>query len=263
MKGSGPPERTVHDAPVRGSRPRDIGFAITACAVLAAYNNLIGKQPWHHRRYVLLNLCATGAALSVAAASGLTAADLGFRRDASRPGLPATRLAAGVAIGWLLVAAVPTGRPVLKDRRIAGLNGRAIAYQAVIRIPIGTVLWEEVAFRGVLQAALCRIMSERAAIMLTSGVFGVWHVRPTLEALRVNGLTTNRKHAVARVFAGSATTAAGGVLLSWLRARSGSLTAPVLMHLSTNCGGLVAAWAVTRAPASGSATLVARQADGR
>jgi hypothetical protein len=34
------------------------------------------------------------------------------------------------------------------------------------------------------------------------------------------------------------------VLLSWLRARSGSLTAPVLLHLATNSGGMAAAWAV-------------------
>jgi uncharacterized protein len=233
----------VHDAPVRGSRRRDIGFAITACAALAAYNNVIGKQPWHHRRYVLVNLCATSAALSVAAASGLTTADLGLRRDAWRPGRLASRLAAGAAIGWLVVAAVPAARPVLTDKRVASLSGRAIAHQAVIRIPIGTVLWEEVAFRGVLQAALSRTMSEKAAIMMTSGVFGLWHVRPTLEALRVNGLTADSNQAAARILAGSAATAAGGVLLSWLRARSGSLTAPMLMHLATNCGGLVAAWA--------------------
>jgi membrane protease YdiL (CAAX protease family) len=234
----------VHHGPLRVSRPRDTAFAITACAALAAYNNVIGNQPWHHRRYVLVNLCATGAALSAAAASGLTAADLGLRPDAWRPGRIAAWLAAGAAIGWLLVAAVPAARPVLKDKRIASLYGRAMAYQVVMRIPIGTVLWEEIAFRGILQAALRRTMSERAAIMVTSGVFGVWHVRPTLEALRVNGLAANRKQAVARVFAGSAATAAGGVLLSWLRARSGSLTDPVLVHLSANCGGPVAVWAV-------------------
>ncbi len=244
MKSPGPPEPTVPRAQVRRSRPRDAGFAVTACAALAAYNNVVSRHPWHHRRYVLLNLCATGAALSAAAASGLTAADLGFGRDSWRPGRPGARLAAGVAAGWLLVAAVPAARPVLKDKRITSLDGRAIAYQVVVRIPVGTVLWEETAFRGVLQAALRRIMSERAAIMVTAGVFGVWHVRPTLEALRANGLAADRKQAVVRVFAASAATAAGGVLLSWLRARSGSLAAPVWLHLAANCGGLVAAWAV-------------------
>ena len=146
--------------------------------------------------------------------------------------------------GWIVVAAVPATRPVLNDKRITSLDGRAVAYQAVVRIPIGTVLWEEAAFRGVLQAALRRILPETAAIAATSAVFGVWHIRPTLQALRVNGLASNRGQATARVAAGVAATAAGGALLSWLRARSGSLTAPVLLHLATNSGGQVAAWAV-------------------
>lgn len=237
--------------PVRGNRTRDIGFAIAACAALAAYNNVINRHPWHHQRYVVLNACATGAALSAAAASGLTAADMGFGRGRWQPGRLGTRLAGGVAAGWLLVALVPAARPVLGDKRITSLEGRAVAYQAMVRIPIGTVLWEETAFRGVLQAALRRVMPETAAIVVTSAVFGVWHIRPTLQALRVNGLASDRGQAAARLAAGVAATTAGGVLLSWLRARSGGLAAPVLLHLATNSGGMAAAWAVAslgRAP---------------
>ena len=234
----------MHHTPVPGSGPADIAFAVAACVALAAYNNLINRHPWHHRRYVLLNLCAAGAALSAAAASGLTTTDLGIRRGALRPGKLGAGLAAGVASGWLLLAVVPAARPVLNDKRVTTLDERTIAYQALIRIPIGTVLWEETAFRGVLQAALRRTMPERAAIMVTGGVFGIWHVRPTLEALRANGLAPDRKQAAARVFAGCAGMAAAGVLLSWLRARSGSLTEPILLHLAANCGGLVTAWAV-------------------
>jgi uncharacterized protein len=236
---------------VRGTRPRDIGFAVASCAALAAYNNVINRHPWHHRRYVVLNACATGAALSAAAASGLTAADMGFGRAQWPPGRLGTGLAAGAAAGWLLVAVVPAARPVLRDERITSLEGRAVAYQAMVRIPIGTVLWEETAFRGVLQAALRRVMPEAAAIVVTSAVFGAWHIRPTLQALRVNGLASDRRQAAARVAAGVAATTAGGVLLSWLRARSGSLAAPVLLHLATNSGGMAAAWAAAslgRAP---------------
>jgi membrane protease YdiL (CAAX protease family) len=87
-------------------------------------------------------------------------------------------------------------------------------------------------------------MPQTPAIIVTSAVFGIWHVRPTLQALRVNGLADNRGQAVARVAAAVGVTAAGGAFLSWLRARSGSLTAPVLVHLATNSGGPVAAWAV-------------------
>jgi membrane protease YdiL (CAAX protease family) len=79
---------------------------------------------------------------------------------------------------------------------------------------------------------------------VTSGVFGIWHIRPTIQALRVNGLAGNRGQATARVLAGVAVITAGGALLSWLRERSGSLAAPVLLHLATNSGGPVAAWAV-------------------
>src|SRR5215467_8709286 len=136
---------------------RDAGFAITACAALAAYNNVLGRAPWHDRWYVPLNACATGAALSLAAASGLTADDLGLGRGAWRVGGPGSGWAGATAAGWLLIAALPATRPVLGDKRVAGLGGRAVAYQALVRIPVGTVLWEETAFRGVLQAALRRV----------------------------------------------------------------------------------------------------------
>jgi uncharacterized protein len=41
-------------------------------------------------------------------------------------------------------------------------------------------------------------------------------------------------------------TAAAGALLSWLRIRSGSLAAPILLHLATNCIGPVAACVIAR-----------------
>jgi membrane protease YdiL (CAAX protease family) len=85
-----------------------------------------------------------------------------------------------------------------------------------------------------------------AVIAVTSAVFGIWHVRPTAGALRVNGLAGGPGKTTAAVGSGVAATAAGGVLLSWLRLRSGSLAAPILLHLATNCGGALTAWAVAR-----------------
>jgi uncharacterized protein len=212
-------------------------------AVLVAYNNVLGAHEWHRRWYTPVNAAAAGASLAAAAASGLTAADLGFGRGRWLPGRLGSLLAAATAAGWLTAAAVPAARPVLDDKRITGLDGRGVAYQTLIRIPVGTVVWEEIAFRGVLQAMLRRVMSEPAAIAVTSGVFGLWHIRPTAGALRVNGLADGRARAVTGAAAGVAVTAAGGVLLSWLRARSGRLAAPVALHVALNCGGLAAAWA--------------------
>jgi CAAX protease family protein len=228
-------------------RRRDVGFAVASCVVLAAYNNVAGMLPWHGRRYTVLNVGATGAALAAAAASGLTATDLGLGCEELVPGLRlGSAAAAATAGGWALIAAVPATRPALRDDRIAGMSGREVAYQALVRIPLGTVLWEETAFRGVLQAALGRVMPMGAAIAVTSCVFGIWHIGPTAAALRINGLAGAPGKTVAGVTAGVAATAAGGVLLSWLRTRSGSLAAPILLHLATNCGGALAAWAVAR-----------------
>lgn len=229
--------------PGDGIRRRDLSFALACCGVLAGYNNALRLGRW----YAPANACAAGAVMAAAAASGLTAADLGLSREAVRSGLRAGgRLATPVIAGYLLVALLPAIRPVLRDERVAGLTGRETAYQALVRIPVGTVLWEEAAFRGVLQAALRRVLPEPAAIAAASGVFGLWHIRPTIEGLRANRLATGRGRLAAAVTAGAAGTATGGAALSLLRARSGSLAAPVLVHLATNCTGVLAAWAVAR-----------------
>ena len=105
----------------------------------------------------------------------------------------------------------------------------------LLRIPVGTVAWEEIAFRGVLQAALRRVLAEPAATAVASATFGIWHIRPTAEALAANRLARTRGARIAAVTAVAAGTAAAGALLSVLRERSGSLAAPVLAHLAANC----------------------------
>jgi len=237
--------RPVLAGPSRARSRRDTGFAVASCTFLAAYNNVIGAQSWHRRWYAPVNACAAAAALAAAGASGLTAGEIGLGRGASQPGRLASALAAATVGGYLAAAAIPVTRPLLDDKRVTTLDGPRLAYQVAFRIPVGTVLWEEIAFRGVLQAALRRVLSEPAAIAVASGVFGIWHIRPTAAALRVNQLAGDRLFA-ARVTAGVAATAAGGALFSWLRARSGSLAAPVLLHLTTNCAGPVVAWTLAR-----------------
>jgi uncharacterized protein len=225
---------------------KDQRVAVAYGAALVAYNNVLGARGWHGRWYTPVNAGAAAASLAVAAASGLTAEELGIGRGRWLPGRLGSVLAAATAAGWLAAAAAPAARPFLDDKRIADLDGRGVAYQTLIRIPVGTAAWEEIAFRGVLQAMLRRVASEPAAMAVTSGVFGLWHIRPTAGALRANGLASGRAQALTRVAAGVAVTAAGGAALSWLRARSGRLAAPLALHIAINCGGLAAAWAATR-----------------
>jgi membrane protease YdiL (CAAX protease family) len=234
------PNHALHDA------PRHAWFAIAACGVLAWYNNVAGRSSWHRRWYPVANGCAALTALAVADAVGLTADDLGLRRDRLRSGLGlGAVIAAPVAAAFAAAALTPTARPLLRDKRVASLSRRQLAYQVLLRIPVGTVAWEEIAFRGVLQAALNRVMGGPAAIATASAVFGIWHIRPTAEALDANGLAVDRGRRVAAVSATVAGTAAAGALLCVLRQRSGSLAAPVLVHLTANCAGPLAQLVIT------------------
>ena len=210
----------------------DVAFAAAACLVLAAYNNLVALRRW----YPAVKLSAAAALLAAASASGLTPADLGLRRDRLRPGLRlGSAAAAPVVAAFALAALTPATRPLLNDQRVAGLNGRQLAYYVLLRIPLGTVTWEETAFRGVLHAALRRVLAEPAATVTSSAVFGIWHIRPTAEALAVNRLAPTRGARITAVCGVVAGTAAAGALLSYLRERSGSLAAPALVHLAANC----------------------------
>jgi uncharacterized protein len=220
----------------RRARPADVAFAAAACIVLAGYNNLAGVQPWHERWYPAVNALAATAALAAAAASGLTADDLGLRQNRLRSGLRLGLMAAApVAAACGLAALTQATRPLLNDQRVTGLDRRQLTYHVLLRIPLGTVAWEEAAFRGVLQAALRRVLAEPAATAVASAVFGIWHIRPTAEALAANRLATTRGTRISAVTATVAGTAAAGALLSVLRSRSGSLAAPVLLHLAANC----------------------------
>ena len=238
-----------------------MAFAAAACIVLAGYNNLAGVQPWHRRWYPAVNALAATATLAAAAASGLTPADLGLRRDRLRAGLRlGSAAAAPVVAAFGLAALTPAIRPLLNDQRIAELNRRQLAYHVLVRIPVGTVAWEEIAFRGVLQAALRRVLAEPAATAVGSAVFGLWHIRPTAEALAVNRLAAGRGARITAVTAVAAGTAGAGALLAVMRERYGSLAAPVLLHLAANCAAPLASarGAARRGPSAAAGRHAAR-----
>jgi Type II CAAX prenyl endopeptidase Rce1-like len=107
---------------------------------------------------------------------------------------------APVAVAFALAPATPARR-LLRDKRVAGLSGRQLACHVLLRIPVGTVRWEEVAFRAVLPAALHRVLPRPAAIAVVSALFGAWHIRPTADALRENQLAAGRTAWVAAVAA--------------------------------------------------------------
>jgi uncharacterized protein len=216
--------------------------------VLGAWNNLVvHRLPGRPASYVVANVAATAVLLAAARASGLSWGELGLDRRRLAAGARwGGTCAAVVAAGYGTALALPPLRPLLGDARVAGLDGGELALQALVRIPLGTVLWEEVAFRGVLLAALGRLLPRRGATAASAALFGLWHVRPTLAALAANDLAEGPLARTGAVLLACLGTAAAGVLFAELRLRSGSLLAPVLLHLATNSLGVLAGAAASR-----------------
>jgi membrane protease YdiL (CAAX protease family) len=225
-----------------------IGLTGGLVAVLTAWNNVVvPRLPGHPGSYVVANVAATGALLTAGRSAGLTWDELGLARRGLATGLRWGGVcSAPVAAGLAVALAIPALRPLLTDARVGGMAATEIAYRTLVRIPLGTVLWEEVAFRGVLLAALARLLPLPAATAASSAVFGVWHIRPTLCALTANDLVSGPVATGVAVLLACSLTAAAGVVFTWLRLLSGSLLAPALLHLATNSLGTLAAAAAFR-----------------
>jgi membrane protease YdiL (CAAX protease family) len=236
----------MHGRPLARRKPWSVTGPLIV--VLAAWNNVVvPRLPGRPGVYEAVNGTAAGALLGIARTAGLSRAELGLSGDRLRAGAgwggaAAAMVAAGLAAG----TAVPSLRPLLRDARVAGLGNGAVAYRVLLRIPVGTVLWEEVAFRGVLHAALSRELPARAAAAAGAALFGIWHVHPTSAAIRANAPGRTPTGRWIGVLLGCTGTAAAGALFTSLRQRSGSLLAPVLLHLAANSGGLLAAVAADR-----------------
>lgn len=217
-----------------------IGMALS----LIAYSVLANLRETRPVVYVVRNVVAAAVLVLVARGAGLGWSVLGLAVD---------DLPAGLRWGWLAVLVVAVGMAavaagagrveavarLLADRR-ADLPPEELAFQAFVRIPIGTALFEEVAFRGVLLGAFLATTATATAVAASSVVFGLWHVVPTLRTLDINGVED--PDARWRGVAGAvvATTVAGAVLAG-LRLVSGSVLAPVLAHAAVNSFGLLVA----------------------
>jgi membrane protease YdiL (CAAX protease family) len=225
-----------------------VRVAAAAVLGLVTWNNLVAAQAWHARHYVAGNLAGTTAMLSVAHLRGISARELGLSSHRAAAGARAGAQVAGLIVAmWVAAVLSPGQRPRLRDARVVGMTPRMVAYHAAVRVPLGTVVWEETAFRAVLPVLLRRVMAARTAGTVNAVVFGLWHVRPTLDAIRVSGSPTTRPRRTAAVAAAVVAAALTDVALSRLHRSTGSLLAPALVHIASNSGGTVVAAVAHRA----------------
>lgn len=216
--------------------------AISVVALLGARN--IGELRLPGAAYVPTNVALGAVLVSISRGSGSSWDELGLHRRHVRRGLTmGTAAAAGAITGMLAAAAAPATRRLFDDERVPRYaSGSERLYQTVVRIPVGTVAFEELAFRGVLLGLLRRRLPAAAAVTVDSALFGLWHIVPTMATARTNHITGLRR--VGLVTGSVLATTAGGAALCALRMRARHLLAPALLHLGFNDAGYVLAWCI-------------------
>ena len=193
-------------------------------------------------------VCVAGLTV-VARLAGLSWQDLGLGPGTWRPGLKWAAAEIGlVAVVLAAAAALPLTRQAFRDTRYRLDWGGALLTSLVL-IPIGTVLVEELAFRGVLWGLLRRGRGTVTATVVSSALFGLWHVLPSLGLAADNQAIGST---VGKGTSGQATAVLGtvlftglaGVVFCELRRRSGSLLASIGLHWATNGLGVLTAAAI-------------------
>jgi membrane protease YdiL (CAAX protease family) len=188
----------------------------------------------------------TGALVLIAWWAGATRADLGLDWADAGAGLRYGAGAFGIVLLVLVVAAaIPATSGFLHDSR-AQIGGGRLLYELGVSIMLLTAIPEEFAFRGVLLGSGLRLWGPWRASLITSALFGLWHIAPTLHTMsdnnEVRGVSASVAGQVLVVLGAIVVTFAAGLVFCWLRLRSRSLIAPVMAHIATNGLALTVAW---------------------
>ncbi len=213
--------------------------------------NLLNNK-WATKHYLMICFVATASLIAIARISGLSWEDLGLARDTWLAGVYWSAAVFGaVALFYAIAASLPLTRKGFSDKRAAEQGWTSVLYESTIRIPFGTALLEETAFRSVLLAVVADGWGWTWGVVVSSIVFGFWHVLPAFEFHENNETAAGmlgdgwRAQATSVVLTVLGTCAAG-VGFCVLRGLSGSLLPPIVLHAALNGIGLAVTWAFAR-----------------
>ena len=211
--------------------------------------NVVSNRVVSQRLYVPWALLSSAALLAFATrVDGRSWDDLGLARRQVPRGLRWGAVLAGTVVAIYVVGLLlPATHDLFQDDRVEGWTLGETLFAAFVRVPLGTVLLEEVAFRAVLPAVVGARTKRWVAVGASAALFGLWHVLPSLHLDHVNPVaddTLGHLPLWVTVAASVVSTAAVGVWFWLLRRWSDSLLAPMALHWATNgLGYLFAAWA--------------------
>ncbi len=216
---------------------------VLALVLVNVASNRLVPDAWYVPWAVLAAVALVTFAVRV---DGRTAEELGLAAHQAPRGLRWGGLLAGlVLVAYLVAMAFPDTRELFRDDRVAGWSLPRTLYAALVRVPLGTVLLEEVAFRAVLPAMLLVRTRAWVAVAVSAGLFGLWHVLPSLGLEAVNPVaedTVGRLPGWVTVAGSVVSTALVGVWFQFLRRRTDSVLTPMALHWATNGLGYLFAW---------------------
>lgn len=109
-------------------------------------------------------------------------------------------------------------------------------------LPLTTVLLEELAFRGILLGYLLKSSTETRALLLSSILFGLWHVLSSSHVQIDSFLFIKDPPQLLISLVIVFVTGAAGWFFSALRLKTGNLLVPIVAHWSFNGLGMFFAW---------------------
>lgn len=197
------------------------------------------------KAHLPLNIVATATTIALGLVIGLSFEELGLAQF-SKGLMVGGLLSLAIIVGTFVVSFIPPVKKIFIAENHANLKKGRLIFESAVRIPLGTALVEETLFRGLLLGVLLVSYSELTALIVSSVIFGLWHILPTIDSLAKNDAALaivgqKRRWHFAGVAAVVVVTAIAGAGFSYLRIVSGSLLAPWLVHWAINSSGTITA----------------------
>lgn len=216
-----------------GAGPAHPWRVLTAVIAIAAVYNIARSTLLAGMDHLVWNIGTAMVIVMIAVAAGMRCDGLGLCRDRLAAGARLGGIVAAViAAALLLAAAIPATRGWFDDDRVT-VTAPSMLWSVLVVIPIGTVLAEELVFRGVIVGLLSPRLRPVTTLVASAVLFGLWHLIPALT----DGASWTSLAGIM-----TATTIAG-IGFAWLRVSSSSLIAPIAAHLATNSVAFAVAWA--------------------
>jgi len=171
---------------------------------------------------------------------GLSCSDIGLGAVFSNNGV-----IYGIIVGLVVAAILFVGInllriniPFFSSYEADANNIGDLFYRLLLKIPFGTVLLEEFAFRGLLISLLFSYgLGSNQCVLISSAIFGLWHIGfilrtvPRVQLFKVKGIITAFGILVIGFI--------GSLIFGFLRIKTDNLLSPILVHWIINVSTLI------------------------